>query len=72
MSGRRRSAIVALEMLEFQITDDGGLRITGSERDLRELATWILMASATGSATAAYVSDTALTSIDIAAEEPVR
>jgi hypothetical protein len=52
-------------MLEFTITPEGGVLIAGTAGDLRELANWLLLAQRDGHAAAQFVSDRALTTIDI-------
>jgi hypothetical protein len=52
-------------MLAVEIRPDGGVTITGTERDLRELASWLLRAAVNGSATPAFVADRGLSSITI-------
>jgi hypothetical protein len=52
-------------MLSIEIQPDGGVRITGSQRDLTELSTWLRLAVRDGSARATFVADRALTAIDV-------
>lgn len=65
----RCSALIAKEgasaVLSVEIFEDGGIRIEGTARDLRELADHLCLAVYYGQVNAAFVTDEALTCIEI-------
>lgn len=52
-------------MLIVAVQEGGGILISGTERDLRTLAQWLVLASRQGSAAPAFVADRGLTTITI-------
>jgi hypothetical protein len=51
--------------LAVEIMEDGGVRIAGTAAELCALASWLLSAAAHGHAQPSYVTDEALTVMDI-------
>jgi hypothetical protein len=52
-------------VLQFEILPDGGVRVEASERELRDLASFLLEAAVKGEASPAFASDRALTVVAI-------
>lgn len=49
----------------MEIRDDGGVFITGTNRDLRTLAQWLILAAEEGRMSPAFMSDKGLATITI-------
>jgi hypothetical protein len=56
-------------MLTVAIHKDGGMSIDATAGELRDLADWLDLAAHMGFATATFVTDEALTTIEIAATD---
>ena len=56
--------------MSIEISADGGVRIEGQERELRDLASHLLRAAVCGRAEPSFISDRAVTSIEIVRQEP--
>lgn len=54
-----------------EMTRDGGMRIEGTEQDLRNLAGWLLKAVREGEVAPAFLMDAGVSNIEITCRDPL-